>query len=70
MTTLTGIGDDSDGVPEGEEDTARRAEHPEPKETRQAMTKESRSAGGKVGFMTVELDLAGGGRQGKERGER
>jgi hypothetical protein len=33
------------------------------------MTKESRSAGGKVGFMTVELDRAGGGRQGKERGE-
>jgi hypothetical protein len=64
------MGEASDGVPDGKADTATRAAHPEPKETRQAMTKESRSAGGKVGFMTVELDRAGGGRQGKERGER
>ncbi len=63
MTTLTGRGEDSDGAPEDEDDTATRAAHPEPTEIRQAKSKHSRSAGWRVGFMTGELNRVGDGRQ-------
>jgi len=63
MTTLTGMGEDSDGAPEDEEDTATRAAHPEPTETRLARSKDSRSAGWRVDFMTGERNRVGDGRQ-------
>jgi hypothetical protein len=55
------MGEDSDGVPDGKADTATRAAHPEPTETRQAMIKERRSAGWRGGFMKSKLGQVGGG---------
>jgi len=55
------MGEDSDGAPEDEEDTATRAAHPEPTEIRQAMIKKRRSAGWRGGFMKSKLGQVGGG---------